>query len=340
MLKLWAHECLRVFQDRLISQEDRDSFQTMLAEIFKDKFKKEWSGIVKIEPLLFASFVPLCYPGGDTTKKPFTNVYCELYDRAKTRRAANDSLDSYNSMNVSKRMNLVLFDSAIEHVVKIHRVITTEFGHALLIGVGGSGRKSLTELAVFIAAYDTFQIEITNAYNFEAWRDDMREKLFMNCGVDEKATVFLLSDTQIVKEAFLEDVNNVLNNGEIPNLYSAAEDISTVLENMREANKNVMGYKVFGDQEIWADFLRKAKVNVHIVLAMSPIGEDFKRRLRMFPSLVNCCAIDWFLPWPKQALETVAEYFLKDVSDLPMREGIVSICVDMQLRTTQLALKY
>jgi dynein heavy chain len=75
----------------------------------------------------------------------------------------------------------------------------------------------------------------------------MREKLFMNCGVDEKATVFLLSDTQIVKEAFLEDVNNVLNNGEIPNLYSAAEDISTVLENMREANKNVMGYKVFGD---------------------------------------------------------------------------------------------
>lgn len=156
MLKLWAHECLRVFQDRLISQEDRDLFQTMLAEIFKDKFKKEWSSIVKIEPLLFASFVPLCYPGGDTTKKPYTNVYCELYDRVKTRRAANDSLDSYNSMNVSKRMNLVLFDSAIEHIVKIHRVITTEFGHALLIGVGGSGRKSLTELAVFIAAYDTF----------------------------------------------------------------------------------------------------------------------------------------------------------------------------------------
>jgi len=53
-------------------------------------------------------------------------------------------------------MNLVLFNAAIEHVVKIHRIITTEFGHALLIGVGGSGRKRLTELAVFLATYEIF----------------------------------------------------------------------------------------------------------------------------------------------------------------------------------------
>ena len=92
-------------------------------------------------------------------------------------------------------MNLVLFDAAVEHVVKVHRIVTTEFGHALLIGVGGSGRKSLTELAVFLASYDLLQIEISKAYDFSAWRDDMRKKLFMQCGVDSKETVFLLNDT-------------------------------------------------------------------------------------------------------------------------------------------------
>lgn len=79
---------------------------------------------------------------------------------------------------------------------------------------------------------------------------------------------------------------------------------------------------------------------MHIVLAMSPIGEDIKRRLRMFPSLVNCCAIDWFLAWPQDALESVAQVFLKDVDDLPEVEGIVKICVDMQMRVTDLTAKY
>lgn len=75
----------------------------------------------------------------------------------------------------------------------------------------------------------------------------MRQKLFMTCGVDEKQTVFLFSDTQIVLESFVEDINNVLNNGEIPNLYAAPDEFQNVLEAMREQNKNMPGYKGLGD---------------------------------------------------------------------------------------------
>ena len=41
-------------------------------------------------------------------------------------------------------------------------------------------------------------------------------------------------------------------------------------------------------------FIERVKANLHIVLAMSPIGDAFRNRLRMFPSLINCCTIDWF----------------------------------------------
>ena len=95
----------------------------------------------------------------------------------------------------SKKMDLVLFTDALEHVVKINRVITTEGGNALLVGVGGSGRKSLTELAVFIATYEIIVLDMPKGYDMVTWRDDMKNRLFMNCGIEGTPIVFLFSDT-------------------------------------------------------------------------------------------------------------------------------------------------
>ena len=41
-------------------------------------------------------------------------------------------------------------------------------------------------------------------------------------------------------------------------------------------------------------FIDRVREQLHVVLAMSPIGDAFRTRLRKFPSLVNCCTIDWF----------------------------------------------
>lgn len=41
-------------------------------------------------------------------------------------------------------------------------------------------------------------------------------------------------------------------------------------------------------------FIERVRANLHVVLAMSPIGDAFRSRMRMFPSLINCCTIDWF----------------------------------------------
>ncbi len=53
---------------------------------------------------------------------------------------------------------------------------------------------------------------------------------------------------------------------------------------------------------IFTQYLIRVKKNIHIILCMSPLGETFQNRLRMFPSLVNCCTIDYFTEWPEEAL--------------------------------------
>lgn len=93
----------------------------------------------------------------------------------------NDYLVMHNANNPSKIMNLVFFNDAIVHLSRICRVLMQPRGNALLIGVGGSGRQSLTRISAHIRGYETFQIEISKTYNVASWKEDLKKLLF-KCG--------------------------------------------------------------------------------------------------------------------------------------------------------------
>merc|ERR1719446_482524 len=103
-------------------------------------------------------------------------------------------------------MNLVFFLDAVKHLARLSRVITQPRGCSLLVGVGGSGRSSLAKLSAAIWEYKCFNIEITRTYDLTAWHDDLKRFMF-SAGCSNTPTVFLYSDTQIVKESMLEDIN-------------------------------------------------------------------------------------------------------------------------------------
>lgn len=105
-------------------------------------------------------------------------VYREIEDHVALVKTMEEYLEDHNAMT-SKPMSLVLFQNAIEHVARISRIICQSMGNALLVGVGGSGRKSLTILAVSIADYKLFQIEISKSYGIIEWREDLRKVLTM-----------------------------------------------------------------------------------------------------------------------------------------------------------------
>jgi len=121
-IKLWAHECQRVFMDRLISTDDQTFFtDQILKKIVLSSFKKDWNDMVKCEPLLWGSFIPTMYPDGDNTKKPMGDIYCELVNRNNLEKYSKDYMESYNE-SMSSSLNLVLFMSAIEHIIRIVRI--------------------------------------------------------------------------------------------------------------------------------------------------------------------------------------------------------------------------
>lgn len=152
------------------------------------------------------------------------------------------------------------------------------------------------------------------------WREDVKEILRQSGGKGENVT-FLLTDTQIKEEGFLEDVNNILNTGEVPNLFPPDEkaDVCEIVRPIAKAeNKCPDGTPA----QLFTFFVEKCKKNLHVVMCFSPIGEGLRNRIRNFPSLVNCTTIDWFSEWPQDALDSVAKRFLGTIElDTKVREG-------------------
>ncbi|XP_048221841.1 dynein axonemal heavy chain 2 isoform X1 [Perognathus longimembris pacificus] len=304
--RLWIHECFRVFSDRLVDSVDMEAFMGIISDKLGTFFD-----------LTFHNLCPNKRPPifGDFLKEP--KVYEDLTDLTLLKTVMETALNEYNISPSVVPMQLVLFREAIEHITRIVRVIGQPRGNMLLVGIGGSGRQSLARLASSICDYETFQIEVTKHYRKQEFRDDIK-RLYRQAGVDLRTTSFLFVDTQIADESFLEDINNILSSGEVPNLYKSEEfeEIQTqIIDQAREEQVSESSDSIF------AYLIERVRNNLHIVLCLSPVGDPFRNWIRQYPALVNCTTINWFSEWPREALLEVAEKYLVGV-DLGTQENI------------------
>ncbi|KAJ6635868.1 Dynein axonemal heavy chain 10 [Pseudolycoriella hygida] len=317
--RVWRNEFTRVICDRLVDDKDLNLVKGLIeGEIRRIFPPPETIEVIQLDeddnedvipeeslcdytlrnPLLFGD-----YRNAVNESEP--RFYEDLLDYEAILFLFQEILDEYNERS-SKKLSLVLFEDCLEHLTRVHRTLRMHRGHVLLVGVGGSGKKSITRLAAFAAECEIFEISLTRGYNLSNFREDLKI-LFNRTGVDDKKTAFILSAAQIADEGFLELVNKILSSGVISALF-ADDEKETIIGSCR-SKAVAAGYSPARDS-IWSYFLSKCSENLHIVLAMSPSGESLRNRCRNFPGLVGNTSIDWIFPWPEQALFSVATKYL------------------------------
>ncbi|KAK2511171.1 hypothetical protein Q9233_017172 [Columba guinea] len=315
LVKLYLHESNRVYRDKMVEEKDYGTFDKIQLETVEKLYED-------IEEAL------------EQTKR--MNVYCHFakgvgepsYRPVPTWEELNkilvEALDSYNEVNAA--MSLVLFEDAMCHVFymlqfscRINRILESPRGNALLAGVGGSGKQSLTRLAAFISSLELFQITLRKGYGIPDLRADLAN-LYLKAGVKNIGTVFLMTDAQVADEQFLVLVNDFLASGcTAATVHVGACSCVTVTA---------------GGNPVWAYspeslenhcyrlrdaffLIYESGVGRHhlvqVVLCFSPVGSKLRVRSRRFPAIVSCTAVDWFQEWPQEALESVSLRFLQEI---------------------------
>ncbi|KAM5271528.1 dynein axonemal heavy chain 11 [Ctenodactylus gundi] len=300
LIHLWLHESSRVYGDKLVDTKDCDLFQKKMLETAYKYFEGFDRPVLLQQPFVYCHFAA----GGEEPH------YMPVRDWEALKTVLTESLDHYNELHAA--MHLVLFEDAMQHVCRISRILRIPRGHALLVGVGGSGKQSLSRLAAHICNLAVFQITLTEGYGIQELRVDLAN-LCVRTGAKNMPTAFVLTDAHVLDEGFLVLINDLLASGEIADLFSD-EDMDKIVSGVRNEVRS-LGL-VDSRENCWEFFMSRVQLQLKIILCFSPVGHTLRARARKFPALVNCTGIDWFHAWPQEALVSVSKRFIEEVEGI------------------------
>jgi len=296
-VRIWAHEALRLFNDRLVGEEDRKWCQDMIDEVARNWFAGVDFDIALARPLFYTSWMSkeTRQVGRDELKK---------FLSARLRVFYEEELD----------VPLVVFDEVLEHILRIDRVLRQPMGHCLLVGDSGAGKTVLSKFVSWMNGLSIFQIKAHSRYGIEEFNEDLRG-VMRRVGVEGEKVCFIFDEGNVLGAGFIEAMNALLASGEVPGLFEG-DEYNALMSSCRESAARD-GVILDSEDELWKRFTGIVQRNLHVVFTMNPSGGEWKNRSTTSPALFNRCVVDWFGTWGGKAMGEVGREFTSrlDIGD-------------------------
>ncbi|XP_021916201.1 dynein heavy chain, cytoplasmic isoform X2 [Zootermopsis nevadensis] len=293
LVRLWAHEALRLFQDRLVEDSERRWTNENIDIVALKHFPGVDKDAALSQPILYSNWLSKDYV-------PVDREELRDYVKARLKVFYEEELD----------VPLVLFDEVLDHVLRIDRIFRQPQGHLLLIGVSGAGKTTLSRFVAWMNGLSIFQIKVHNKYTGEDFDEDLRAVLRRSGCKDEKIA-FILDESNVLDSGFLERMNTLLANGEVPGLFEG-DEYTTLMTQCKEGAQRE-GLMLDSNEELYKWFTGQVMHNLHVVFTMNPSSEGLKDRAATSPALFNRCVLNWFGDWSDGALFQVGREFTNRV---------------------------
>ena len=326
LLCLWKHEVTRVFSDKLRDVEDKKEFVNILEIVLGENFEKDVTDQLKND-IFFADYLRPKEVDEEVGCLKYPKFYENIETLDKARKATEAFMAELNEDKTKKHVEIVLFDDCLKNLMRITRVIQQDQGSVMLVGVGGSGKQSLTRLAAYCEQNDLIQ----PTYGTPPRPDDLRA-VFRACfskiiesynpqkGIYFKPQTMLMTDAEFKIDYYLEVVSSFLSTGEIANLFGQKNDKNTIIATMRTTLGKIPKYAnlELDESVVWNYLIFFARKYLHLSLCFSPSSEKFREKFIKFPVLFSSVTIVWLLPWPEEALISVAKGAIENNKNLKL----------------------
>ncbi|KAF2742258.1 cytoplasmic dynein-like protein 1 heavy chain 1 [Sporormia fimetaria CBS 119925] len=298
LVRIWAHEALRLFQDRLIAEEERKWTEERVRSVALEHFENIDEEKALGGPILYSNWLSKHYmPVGRDELREFV--------KARLKTFCEEEVD----------VPLILFNDVLEHVLRIDRVFRQPQGHLILIGVSGSGKTTLSRFVAWMNGLKVYQIKVHGKYSGEDFDEDLRNVL-RRCGCKGEKICFIMDEANVLDSGFLERMNTLLANAEVPGLFEGDE--RTALINSIRDGAQRQGTILDSEEEAYKWFTDQIVKNLHVVFTMNPPEEGLSSKAATSPALFNRCVLNWFGDWSDQALYQVGSELTQSVDlDLP-----------------------
>ncbi|KAH9043831.1 dynein heavy chain protein 1 [Lactarius pseudohatsudake] len=272
LVRIWGHEALRLFQDRLVAEEERLWTDENIDATAMTHFPTINKDEALVRPILFSNWTSKNYiPVGREVLREYTKQRLRVF--------YEEELD----------VPLVLFNDVLDHVLRIDRVFRQVQGHLLLIGVSGSGKTTLSRFVAWMNGLSIFQIKVSNKYTGDDFDEDLR-------------TVLRRAGTKGEKICFIMDESN-----RCPGLFEGDEHAALMTACKEGSQRD--GLMLDSHEELYRWFTQQVAKNLHVVFTMNPPENGLASRAATSPALFNRCVLDWFGDWSDQAFYQVGMEF-------------------------------
>ncbi|RDA90155.1 hypothetical protein CP533_2196 [Ophiocordyceps camponoti-saundersi (nom. inval.)] len=293
LIRVWAHEALRLFQDRLVAEEERTWTDEAVRRIALEHFPNIDEEKALGGPILFSNWLSRNYV-------PVDREQLREFVKARLKTFCEEEVD----------VPLILFNDVLEHVLRIDRVFRQPQGHLILIGVSGSGKTTLSRFVAWMNGLKVFQIKVHGKYSGEDFDEDLRDVL-RRCGCKGEKICFIMDEANVLDSGFLERMNTLLANAEVPGLFEGDEYAALMTACKEGAQRQNL--HLDSPEELYKWFTQQIVNNLHVVFTMNPPEGGLSSKAATSPALFNRCVLNWFGDWSDQALFQVGHELTQSV---------------------------